>query len=141
MICVSLILDNSLLFIFLHHTPKDANIMGSSIEITCSNCSYEFDAMLGIGMMYSRLSKILFLIHYKRREVAEEIIYTHDVIETDYEHRCYRCPRCNRFYARFYVKIDYDQDKLDVKAVLPVVMFYLYDVLDMLYYYCFNRRY
>lgn len=83
--------------------------MGSGIAIECDNCGYKFEAITGVGMMYSSLSKVLFAVHYKRRPFIEDILDHHDVDETEYEHRVYKCSGCGKFAGRFYVKILYDQ--------------------------------
>ena len=86
--------------------------MGSGTGIECMNCHYLFDARTGVGMMYSRLSNVLDQIHYTRRPIIESILNNHDVQDTEYEHRVYRCSKCGRFGERFYIKIVYDQDQV-----------------------------
>jgi DNA-directed RNA polymerase subunit RPC12/RpoP len=86
--------------------------MGSDITIKCSNCQSVESFMLGEGFMYSSLKNVLNLVHHKRRRRISEILNNHDVLDTEYEHRLYRCPECNRLYGRFYVKIFYDGDRV-----------------------------
>ncbi len=85
--------------------------MGSGIEITCDNCGYQCDALLGIGMMYSDLRKLLHLFHFSRRSIIQQILDEHDVQDTHYEHKAYRCEKCGQFHERFYAKIEYDGNK------------------------------
>jgi hypothetical protein len=84
--------------------------MGSEITVECTNCHSAKSFTLGVGFLYSSLRSVMNVIHYKRRPLISEILDNHDVHATDYEHRIYRCPKCNRLYERFYVKILYDQN-------------------------------
>ena len=86
--------------------------MGSGVAVECINCGYTFDAMTGVGMMYSSLSKVMFAVHYKRRPIIEDIIDNHSVQESEYSHKVYRCSDCGTFGRRFHVKIQYDQGSI-----------------------------
>ena len=74
--------------------------------------------MLGIGMMYSSLENVIDLVHYARRKKILDILQNHEVNKHEgiwgnpfYEHRLYRCIDCNQLYGRFYVKIEYNDNK------------------------------
>lgn len=93
--------------------------MGSGISILCQNCGYEKSFMLGIGMMYSSLENVIDLVHYTRRKRILDILQNHKVLKHEdiwdnplYEHRLYRCIDCNQLYERFYVKIEYNDNKI-----------------------------
>jgi DNA-directed RNA polymerase subunit RPC12/RpoP len=91
--------------------------MGTGISIICQNCGYEKDFMLGIGMMYSSLEKVIDLSPHRKKIL--DILQNHIVIKDEfrwdnpfYEHRLYRCSSCNQLHERFYVKIEYDDKKV-----------------------------
>ena len=93
--------------------------MGSEIYVMCRNCGYEKRFILGIGMLYSSLEEVIDLVHYRRRKKILDILRNHKVIKDEYrwdnpfyEHRLYRCFNCNRLYGKFYVKIEYDDNKV-----------------------------
>ena len=92
--------------------------MGRGISISCAECDYKKDIMLGIGMMYSpsRLEDIdsedsLFpsLIKSKKTlDMVKELLKERcGHLADDYGHALYRCSKCEGFYERFYFHIDY----------------------------------
>ena len=52
--------------------------MGTGISIICQNCGYEKDFMLGIGMMYSSLEKVIDLSPHRKKIL--DILQNHKVI-------------------------------------------------------------
>ncbi len=86
--------------------------MGSAIEITCRNCDYSFEGDIGIGTRYSELQVVVPLLHHARIKIVDDILDNHDVEETDYGHKIYRCGKCFRFFERFHVRIEYDSGRV-----------------------------
>ena len=85
--------------------------MGEEIQITCKSCNYSDSFTIGVGMLYSDLKNVIDLIHYKRRDIVLDILENHKIKFCDFGHEVYTCSKCNNLYSRFYVEIDYDEDK------------------------------
>lgn len=86
--------------------------MGSGIYALCQNCGYKRNFNLGVGMAYSSLENVIDLVPSKDRELVLDILRNHKVIQCAYWHRLFRCQSCNRLYGRFYVRIEYDNNKV-----------------------------
>jgi len=86
--------------------------MGHGISITCSNCGSTESFRLGVGMMYSSLENVIFLVAPAARKKVLKVLAEHDVEEVSYEHALYACPRCNTLHNRFHYRIVYDDDKV-----------------------------
>lgn len=86
--------------------------MGTEISVLCRNCEYERKFTLGVGMYYSSLDKIIDVVHYWNRERVLEILRNHKVTQSEYYHGLFLCLSCNQFHGRFYVRIEYDDDKI-----------------------------
>lgn len=91
--------------------------MGSSYEIECMECDYNKFFKVGIGMLYSPdflresfISEnfITGLIRTKKtNEYIKDLLIRKNGVITDYGHKIYTCGKCNEFYERFYLSIDY----------------------------------
>ena len=91
--------------------------MGIGISVLCQNCGYEKKFTLGVGMLYSSLEKVIHLVPYRSREKVLDILRNHKVNKGEfrnplYDHRLFRCLSCNQLHGRFYVKIEYDDNKV-----------------------------
>ena len=86
--------------------------MGSGIIVHCESCNYEKEFYLGVGMMYSSLENVIDCVDHLRRAEVLEMLQNHKVEKSDYEHKLYGCKNCAGLYAKFYVKIDYDDGKV-----------------------------
>ena len=86
--------------------------MGIGITALCQNCGYERDFKLGVGMAYSSLENVIYLVPKGRRERVLDILRNHKVIQRISWHRLFQCQSCNRLYGKFYVRIEYDDNKV-----------------------------
>ena len=68
--------------------------------------------MLGVGMSYSSLEEVKTLTRGDARKLLNEITNDHIVNKSDYEHLLLTCPRCNTLHSRFWVRVEYDDDKV-----------------------------
>jgi hypothetical protein len=59
----------------------------------CSNCRFEKHFSVGIGFRHYALEAVIDLIHPRIRKRVLKLLHEHEVHETDYEHRIYRCER------------------------------------------------
>ena len=93
--------------------------MGSSFGIKCSECDYEKQFMLGIGMMYSpsnledvdsEFSLLPGLIKSKKtlNLVSGLLKDKNGRLGEFYGHKLFTCLKCREFYERFSYQIDYD---------------------------------
>ena len=82
--------------------------MGHGIGVLCSSCGNIESFRLGVGMMYSSLENVIFLVAPAARKKVLRVLSEHDVEEVDYEHALYACARCNTLHNRFYYRIVYD---------------------------------
>jgi DNA-directed RNA polymerase subunit RPC12/RpoP len=88
--------------------------MGYGVELKCRECDYSEDFFLGVGMMYFPLRNAVNeenLKYKKLRRELMDIIDNHSVKESNYGHELYRCEQCNKLYRRFYVELNYDEDR------------------------------
>ena len=86
--------------------------MGGSIETYCQNCHETEHFTTGVGFMYSSLEKVIRFTSGNIRIKLQDIVSNHTVTYSDYEHRALACPSCNTLHERFYVRVNYDSDKL-----------------------------
>ncbi len=85
--------------------------MGHGIIIECKNCSRTETFMLGVGMGYSSLEKVIgFLESSKEKREVEKILNEHDVKKTDYSNELYVCPDCFQLFGGLHIRIEYDDD-------------------------------
>jgi hypothetical protein len=86
--------------------------MGSGYVLHCSNCLFEQNVYLGVGMLYFSLENVVGQLHPSRRARVLDILTDHSVEKTDYWKALYRCEKCGRFYNRLYARIEYDDGKV-----------------------------
>ena len=80
--------------------------MGEGYTIGCTKCGREITYMLGVGMMYGSLERVLeFAVHWRHRAKIREILQTSEPDSIDYEHKIFACPKCDTLYSRFDVEI------------------------------------
>lgn len=101
--------------------------MGSTYGIMCKNCDYEKSFKLGIGFVYAprRLLdfekddsfSILSLLRSKKdKETVRDLVQNRNgVLDGDYSHRLYRCPKCGDFNERFFFTIKYEKGSFTPK--------------------------
>jgi DNA-directed RNA polymerase subunit RPC12/RpoP len=85
--------------------------MGHGITVECGNCHKSKQYILGVGELYDSLQNVTSSLHFPYRHEVEEILNNHLVKQTSFFNELYLCEKCYRLYARFYVRIDYDEDK------------------------------
>ncbi len=90
--------------------------MGGSFGICCKTCDYEKFFTTGIGMMYSKrnlgsadsdLLPSLFRSKNMVAHIRKLILEDNAEIADDYGHDVYQCSKCNEFYNRFYIHLDF----------------------------------
>lgn len=87
--------------------------MGKTYNVTCLECNFTKQFDLGVGVMYSSLEEVFDeCVHFTIKKKLREILTKHDVSEKEFEHRLYRCEKCNALHERFWVRIKYDGDKV-----------------------------
>ncbi|EGD50992.1 hypothetical protein TheetDRAFT_2180 [Thermoanaerobacter ethanolicus JW 200] len=61
------------------------------------------------------------LIHSKKtiEHIKKLFLEKNSVIADGYGHKVYRCPKCDEFYGRFFIHLDYDGDCFEVKYRCP----------------------
>jgi len=64
--------------------------------------------MLGIGMEYHSLPNVISCVQGGARKKVVDIMQNHNVLDGEFEHRLYACPKCNTLHGRFYVRLEYD---------------------------------
>ena len=82
--------------------------MGSGVSVECTSCGAGESFMLGVGMMYHSLPNVISCVQGGARKKVEDILENHNVLDGDFEHRLYACPKCNTLHGRFYVHLEYD---------------------------------
>jgi len=85
--------------------------MGHGNFVTCEDCGYEREFMLGVGMMYGNLEKIIQFLDKKSFE--EVSIILKDNLDPYYEtdgHCVYQCQQCFSVREKIYLLI-YDKNK------------------------------
>jgi len=104
--------------------------MGREFQVRCGECSYSETLITGIGMRYSpeRLADFNkerpFMVNLIRSKDSIEhikalIIDKHAIIKDNYEHRVYRCPKCGKFYNRFFIHLDFIDGSYEVTYKCP----------------------
>lgn len=99
--------------------------MGSSYSISCEECDYTKTFLIGIGMGYSPSSLLDFdsefallprIIKSKKALSHIKLLLNEKdaVIADGYGHEVYRCAKCNEFYDRFFIHLDYDSGEYEV---------------------------
>ena len=87
--------------------------MGQRHDLRCSKCGYEIDALLGIGMMYSK-SNIFEGEKPMLTELVDDTEITNSVLKAvvagekisdDYGHELYACPEDFYLFDKFYFKV------------------------------------
>ena len=68
--------------------------------------------MLGVGMSYSSLGEVILLKKGNAQKSLNEITNNHVVNNSDYEHALFACPNCKTLHERFWVRVEYDGDKV-----------------------------
>lgn len=100
--------------------------MGTSYGISCKECDYSKNFMIGTGMMYGLDNIIDFdsefpllkqLIRSKkaRSHIKQLVSEKNATIANDYGHAIYRCPKCGEFYERFFIHLDYEEGSYEVE--------------------------
>lgn len=93
--------------------------MGSSYGIRCTECDYEKQFMIGVGMRYSpdnlqyvdsKFSLLPSLIRSKKTLslVRELIKEKKGRISKEYGHKIFVCNKCGEFYERFAYQVKYE---------------------------------
>lgn len=104
--------------------------MGSSYGISCRECDYSKDFMIGIGMMYNPYSlrdfdsEFALLPHLIRSKkslayIKKLLNEKNAEIADGYGHEIYRCPKCGEFHGRFYLRLEYDGGSYEVEYKCP----------------------
>jgi hypothetical protein len=85
--------------------------MGHGNFVTCEDCGYEREFMLGVGMMYGSLEKIIQFLDKKSLEEVSIILKDNPdpYYETD-GHCVYQCQQCFSVREKIYLLI-YDKNK------------------------------
>ncbi len=104
--------------------------MGRSFGISCRECDYRNNFMVGIGMSYdpqsmmdveSEFALLPSLIRSKKAldQIKELINEKSAKISGYYGHEVYRCHKCGEFYERFFIRLDYEGGSFVVKYKCP----------------------
>jgi hypothetical protein len=88
--------------------------MGRSISTHCRNCDEINQFTIGVGFFHSSLDKAIHCTNGNVKNRLQEIVSNHSISDADYEHRVLVCPICNTLHERFYVRVNYDEDKVFV---------------------------
>lgn len=64
--------------------------------------------MLGVGVMYSSLERMVHLVSPAKRESVLKVLSEHEPEEVDYEHALFACVKCNTLQSRFNYRLVYD---------------------------------
>lgn len=86
--------------------------MGHGITIHCESCDYYANFILGIGMMYSSLERVISEVSPARREKVKNLLQRKDIQSVDYEHKLFICPKCNNLAQHFDFSITYNQGQV-----------------------------
>ena len=86
--------------------------MGAEMCVACRECGYMDCYTTGVGMMYGNPESVVDLVHWRRRDRVRQIIRNHRVVDNEYEHRVYRCAKCDRLCGRFYIRLVYDEGEV-----------------------------
>jgi len=90
--------------------------MGSGFATLCTNCGFEEEFLLGIGMRYHSLINVISDVNGRVSKKVLDIMENQDVHDCQFEHRLYACPDCNTLHGRFYVHLEYDDGKVYEQA-------------------------
>jgi len=82
--------------------------MGHGICVECTTCDAGESFLLGVGMMYHSLPNVISCVQGGARKKVVDIMQNHNVLDGEFEHRLYACPKCNTLHGRFYVRLEYD---------------------------------
>jgi DNA-directed RNA polymerase subunit RPC12/RpoP len=86
--------------------------MGDLFSLFCQDCGYEVELLSGIGMMYSSLENVLFLVSKARREKVKKLIQREDLSEVHYKQTIYSCPDCSLQESRLNYRIEYGEGEV-----------------------------
>lgn len=86
--------------------------MGSSIDTVCKHCGEYESYILGVGIEYANLDAVIPITTGYVRRTLKEIIGNNAIVDADYEHVLYACEKCNTLHSRFWVRVEYDEDKV-----------------------------
>jgi len=82
--------------------------MGHGVCVECKNCGGGEEFIFGVGMAYHSLPNVISCVQGGARKKVEDIMQNHNVLDGEFEHRLYACPKCNTLHGRFYVRLEYD---------------------------------
>ena len=76
--------------------------MGTGNLIKCNKCSYEKEFMLGYGMLYGDVDRVVSFLDKKNRDRATEVMKeNHQNYTFDFEGRAiFQCRKCFEAYFR-----------------------------------------
>ena len=86
--------------------------MGDLFSLYCQDCGYEVELHSGVGMMYSSLENVLFLVSKARREKVKELLRREDLSAVSYKHTIFTCPECSLQDSRFNFRIEYGEGEV-----------------------------
>jgi len=100
--------------------------MGTSYGISCKECDYSKNFIIGTGMMYGPVNLMDFdsefpllqqLIRSKKAisNIKQLLNEKNATITEGYGHAIYRCPKCGEFYERFFIHLDYEEGCYEVE--------------------------
>jgi len=81
--------------------------MGDLFSLYCQDCGYDVELLTGVGMMYSSLENVLFLVSDARREEVKELLQRDDLSSVAYKQTIFTCPECSLQESRFNYRIEY----------------------------------
>lgn len=85
--------------------------MGIGFGVRCSNCFYQKEFLLGIGMHYPLFEECLERVHYKTRGKIKAVIGSQEVHRYSYEKDLIHCENCNNLYSRPMVTFTYGDNQ------------------------------
>ncbi len=114
--------------------------MGQNFKIGCTNCNYEENLSIGIGMLYrpdllldfkSEMNPLPSIIGSKKtleeiRKLTEKKDLT---IYGEYGFDVYRCPQCNHFFERFTITLKHTDGLFRVEYECPTCKMKLEPIL------------
>ncbi len=81
--------------------------MGDILKVTCSDCSYEREFQVGMGILYEPLNRYVIVSEIESKLMQDEILQT---LETEQDNvfakkELYYCEKCYRLAARLTVMV------------------------------------
>ena len=86
--------------------------MGTGFGITCASCGDENDFFVGIGMMYSSLENVIFLVSPHRRKKVLQMLQEVDREQVSFENKLFVCPKDHTLASRLDFSIEYSPGKV-----------------------------